>query len=77
MMEQNSQGLMYDITKEIQKLNDFQVLTTSLLQEEIEHRVVQGITAILSSLWSKCIWLIALRSVGALERYIESLWTSL
>jgi hypothetical protein len=64
MIQQHDQGVTCDVTRELQRLNDFQVLTTPLLQKESEQSIVQRITTILSSLWDKYVWLIALRSDG-------------
>ncbi|MCI0527284.1 MAG: sigma 54-interacting transcriptional regulator, partial [Nitrospira sp.] len=64
MIERDDQELTCDLTRELQKLHDFQVLTTSLLREESEQRIAQEIVATLSSLWGKYLWLIALRPAG-------------
>src|SRR5580765_8546700 len=61
MINKNDQ-LAGDITIELQKLNDFQALTTPLVQKESEQHILQEITRILSSLWDKFVWFIALRS---------------
>jgi hypothetical protein len=69
MIKQIGLSSVFNISKELQNFNDFQDLTTHLLQNKSEQSVVRGITTILSSLWDKFIWVIALRSEGSEDSF--------